>query len=133
MLILVTTQAPPDKHHDQKASFKQRLAGKDLSDGGKDIHGLSFAGFDHREDGADDFLAMLGPEAAGHLLTVLAFAEIPLTHVVVERNRKVMQEQQMMCFVFFDQIATRSQPSRATHDKSGSEIETDPLLLYNSP
>ena len=32
-----------------------------------------------------------------------------------------------------DQIATRSQPSRATHDKSGSEIETEPLLLYNSP
>ena len=54
---------------------------------------------------------MLGPEAAGHLLTVLAFAEIPLTHVVVERNRKVMQEQQMLCFVFFQTVQERLTPA----------------------
>ena len=50
---------------------------------------------------------MLRPEAAGHLLTVLALPEISLAHVVVEADSKVVQEEQMLGLVFLQPVQER--------------------------
>lgn len=80
---------------------------EDFLDRSKDVHCLSLASLNHREDRTKDILAMLCSEAARHLLAVLALAKISFAHVVVKGHSKIMQEQQMLCLVLLQAVQER--------------------------
>ncbi len=65
------------------------------TDRAKDVQMATFAGFNERKDQAKHITTRRIPEAAGHLLAVFDFSEIALAHVVVKRDVKAPEKQQM--------------------------------------
>ena len=52
------------------------------------VAGLTFAGLGNGEDRTENLFAAMSAKTAGHFLAVLAFAQVALAHVVVERHVK---------------------------------------------
>ncbi len=61
----------------------------------------ALAGFDETEDGAEHIATGFVPETTGYLLAVFDFAKIALAEVVVERDIKAPEKQQMAVPVLF--------------------------------
>ena len=88
------------KEH-ENSSGEESAAWEDGLKGIDQIFSLPLTRFSNGEQGTIDFFSSFGSEASGHLLPVLALSQIPFTHVVVEGDVEIVQEQEMIPLVFF--------------------------------